>query len=73
MDRVPRNRFVLFLMPAIVGCATDLATKRWFFSWPELRAGEMYWLWPGTSAFSSVGMKARCSEWGRAKCGCLSR
>jgi signal peptidase II len=31
----------------LLGCAADLVTKSWFFSWPELRAGEVYWLWPG--------------------------
>jgi signal peptidase II len=47
MDRVPRNRYVLFLLPAIVGCAIDLATKHFMFAWPELRAGETYWFWTG--------------------------
>jgi signal peptidase II len=47
MDRVALNRYVLFLVPAIAGCAADLVTKAWFFSWPELRAGQIYWLWPG--------------------------
>lgn len=47
MESVPRQRYVLFLAPAIVGCATDLATKAWVFSWPDLRAGDIYWLWNG--------------------------
>jgi signal peptidase II len=47
MDRLPTNRYALFLVPAILGCAADLATKAWFFSWPSLRAGEVYWLWTG--------------------------
>jgi signal peptidase II len=47
MERVPRNRYVLFLVPAIAGCAIDLATKQWMFAWPELRAGETYWFWTG--------------------------
>jgi signal peptidase II len=45
MDRVTPNRYLLFLVPAVVGLAADLVTKSWFFSWPELRAGEVYWLW----------------------------
>jgi signal peptidase II len=47
MERVPRNRYILFLLPAVVGCAIDLATKTWMFSWPQLRAGQVHWLWPG--------------------------
>jgi signal peptidase II len=41
------NRYALFLVPAAVGCAVDLATKAWLFSWPELRAGGVYWIWNG--------------------------
>jgi signal peptidase II len=47
MDRVQSNRYVLFLLPAVVGCAVDLATKYYMFAWPELRAGETYWFWTG--------------------------
>lgn len=47
MDRVPPNRYVLFAVPAILGSAADLATKAWFFSWPQLRAGAIHWLWTG--------------------------
>jgi signal peptidase II len=47
MERVPLNRYVLFLLPAIAGCAIDLATKQWMFAWPDLRAGETYWFWTG--------------------------
>lgn len=47
MDRLPTNRFFLFAIPAAVGCAVDLLTKAWMFSWPELRAGGTYWLWTG--------------------------
>ena len=47
MERIPRNRYALFLVPAVVGCALDLATKSWMFSQPALRAGEVYWLWTG--------------------------
>jgi signal peptidase II len=47
MDCVPLNRYVLFLAPAIVGAAVDLAMKAWFFASPALRAGDIYWLWTG--------------------------
>jgi signal peptidase II len=46
-DRVPSHRIFLFAMPALVGCAADLLTKAWMFSWPELRDGGTYWLWTG--------------------------
>jgi signal peptidase II len=45
MDRIVPNRYALFIVPAVVGFLADLATKAWFFSWPELRAGEIFWLW----------------------------
>jgi len=51
MDRIPATRYMLFLGPAIVGLATDLATKAWIFSWPELRAGRVYWLWTNHAGF----------------------
>jgi signal peptidase II len=47
MAQFPRSRYLLFVVPAILGCAADLATKAWVFSVPELRAGEVYWLWTG--------------------------
>jgi signal peptidase II len=47
MDRLPLNRYALFLLPAFLGCAADLATKSWIFSWPELRAGNVHWFWTG--------------------------
>jgi signal peptidase II len=47
MQSIPRSRYALFLIPAMVGCAADLLTKAWVFSWPGLRAGEVYWLWTG--------------------------
>jgi signal peptidase II len=31
MRSVPANRWAIFLLLAAVGCATDLATKRWIF------------------------------------------
>jgi signal peptidase II len=47
MERLPPNRYLLFLLPAILGCAADLVTKAWVFATPSLRAGEVYWLWTG--------------------------
>lgn len=45
MERVPINRYVVFAVIAVLGCAADLATKAWVFSDPGLRAGNVYWLW----------------------------
>jgi signal peptidase II len=42
---VPRSRFVLFVVTAAMGCAADLLTKAWCFSSPNLRSGEVTWLW----------------------------
>jgi signal peptidase II len=47
MPRLPRNRHAIFWMIALLGCAADLVTKAWVFSWPELRGGAVYWLWTG--------------------------
>jgi signal peptidase II len=47
MNNIPGNRYALFLLPAVLGCATDLATKAWMFSWLELRSGGIYWIWRG--------------------------
>jgi signal peptidase II len=47
MDRVPTNRYVVFFALAIAGCAVDLLTKWWAFSSPDLRAGNVLWLWDG--------------------------
>jgi signal peptidase II len=44
---VPRSRYILFGSIAALGCTVDLVTKAWFFTWPELRAGNIYWFWPG--------------------------
>jgi signal peptidase II len=37
---------LLFILPAILGLAVDVATKAWMFSCPALRAHKVYWLWP---------------------------
>src|SRR3990172_4847697 len=51
MGDVPRSRYILFGAVAASGCAVDLATKAWLFSWPELRGGHVHWLWPGYAGF----------------------
>lgn len=45
MERVPANRYLLFIVLAVTGCAVDLFTKTWAFSWPALRGGEIHWWW----------------------------
>ena len=47
MESVPRSRYIAFALLAVIGLAADLATKSWFFAVPELRAGEIHWLWTG--------------------------
>jgi signal peptidase II len=42
---IPRSRFFLFIVTAAIGCAADLLTKAWCFSSPNLRSGEIAWLW----------------------------
>ncbi len=51
MPDVPRSRYILFGAIVAIGCASDLASKAWLFSWPELRAGQVHWLWPGHAGF----------------------
>jgi signal peptidase II len=47
MLRIPRNRYVIFTLLAILGCALDLATKSWVFAWPRLGSGNVVWLVDG--------------------------
>jgi signal peptidase II len=47
MAQFPSSRYLLFALPAVIGCAADLATKAWVFSVPQLRNGEVFWLWTG--------------------------
>lgn len=51
MHDVPRNRYALFFAIAGIGCAIDLVTKAWIFSWPELGRGQIHWLWPDHVGF----------------------
>jgi signal peptidase II len=56
MPGVPRSRYVLFGLLAIGGCAADLVTKAWVFSWPELAGGVVHWLWP-----RYIGIQLSCN------------
>jgi signal peptidase II len=51
MSGVPRNRYILFGAIAALGFGADTLSKAWVFSWPELGAGNVYWLWPGHAGF----------------------
>lgn len=44
-ERVPVSRYVLFASIAGLGFLLDIGTKAWVFSLPDLRAGEIRWLW----------------------------
>jgi signal peptidase II len=46
----------LFALLAVGGCSADLLTKAWVFSWPELAAGAVHWLWP-----NYVGIQLSCN------------
>ena len=56
MATVPRSRLAVFAVIALVGCAADLATKAWFFSWPALSGGAVHWLWP-----NYIGIQLSCN------------
>jgi signal peptidase II len=51
MDRIAPKRYILFFVLAAIGLAADRATKAWFFSRPDLRAGKIYWLWQDHAGF----------------------
>jgi signal peptidase II len=45
MRAVPANRWIVFLLIAVVGCAVDLLTKSWLFSWLGMPGQKpSYWL-----------------------------
>lgn len=56
MSGVPGSRYFLFGLIAAIGCAADLVTKAWVFSWPELAGGAVHWLWP-----NYVGIQLSCN------------
>lgn len=44
----PGIRLIVFSLIATFGCAVDLATKHWIFSWRgPPRPGNIWWLWEG--------------------------
>ena len=48
LGAVSWHRYVVFFGIAIVGCAIDLASKAYIFSWPPGRGGQgEWWLWEG--------------------------
>ena len=42
MKAVPVNRYVIFPLIAVLGCAIDLATKSWVFSWLGMPGGRSF-------------------------------
>jgi signal peptidase II len=43
---VPRTRYVLFVVIAVVGCVADLWTKHWVFHWRGMpRPDNEWWVW----------------------------
>ncbi|HEX4416207.1 MAG TPA: signal peptidase II [Lacipirellulaceae bacterium] len=44
---VPWSRYALYSGTAVVGLAIDLITKHLCFASPELRSGDIHWLWTG--------------------------
>jgi len=44
-ERVAASRYLLFTSVAVLGFLADIGTKAWVFSQPDLRAGEICWLW----------------------------
>ncbi len=47
MNGVPLNRWVTFWSIALVGCAIDLWTKHFMFSWLGMPGGKTYWIIDG--------------------------
>jgi signal peptidase II len=48
---VPRSRHLVFWSLAALGCASDLWTKHWMFSQPDLLAGHVRWVWERHAGF----------------------
>jgi signal peptidase II len=44
---VPTSRYALYCATAAIGLTVDLLTKHLCFASPELRGGDIWWLWPG--------------------------
>ncbi|MFC1597424.1 signal peptidase II [Planctomycetota bacterium] len=51
---VPANRYAVFLLLAVTGCALDLATKTWIFNeFGGPREKPTWWLWNGVCGFQT--------------------
>jgi signal peptidase II len=53
MKAVPASRYILFLSIAAGGCAADLITKQWVFSWLGMPGGQTWWLWQDVAGFQT--------------------
>ncbi len=54
MRAVPTNRYAIFTLLAVVGCAVDLATKTWIFNKLGMPgARPPIWLWEGVFGFDT--------------------
>ncbi len=53
MKAVPLNRYLIFFSIATVGCALDLATKSYVFSWLGTLSGRVWWVIPDVFGFQT--------------------
>jgi signal peptidase II len=55
MRAVPTNRYIVYFLIVIVGCAIDWATKYWIFSWLGMPGadGKTWWIWPQVLGFQT--------------------
>src|SRR5882757_3547193 len=44
---IPLSRYGVYFGTALIGLAIDLTTKRLCFASPQLRSGDINWLWTG--------------------------
>ena len=53
---VPLSRYLVFFSVAIAGCAVDLATKSWMFSYLDMPGGprsRTWWIWKDVFGFQT--------------------
>jgi signal peptidase II len=52
---VPTSRYLVFFLVVIGGCAADLASKRWMFSWLGMPDPSVppWWVWQGIFGFQT--------------------
>jgi len=53
MKAVRANRYALFLLIAIGGCAVDLGTKSWMFGQLGMPGGQTWWVWQDVFGFQT--------------------